>query len=109
MTDKIVVFSSCGSAEEAGRIARRLVEAKLAACVSIVPGAVSVYRWQGRLEEAREVILMIKSSQELLGRLEAELKTAHSYEVPEILALPVLEGSRSYLDWMEASLEEDQA
>lgn len=104
MTDKIVVLSTCGSAEEAERIARRLVETRLAACVNIAPGARSIYRWQGAIEDSTECLLVIKSRRDLLDALEIELRKAHSYEVPEIVALTVVDGSEGYLGWMDREL-----
>jgi len=104
MTDKIVVLSTCGSAEEADRIARRLVEARLAACVNITPGVRSIYRWKSAIEESEECLLVIKSRRDLLAALETELRKVHSYEVPEILALTVIDGSESYLLWMDGEL-----
>jgi len=104
MTGKIVVFSTCDSLEAAERIARLLIEERLAACVNILPGARSIYRWEGKIEESPELLLVIKSSQGLLPRLIAELQKIHSYEVPEIIALPIVEGAKPYLDWMDAEL-----
>ncbi|MGA2134555.1 MAG: divalent-cation tolerance protein CutA [Bryobacteraceae bacterium] len=104
MTDKIVVFSTCATEDEAARLARALVEARLAACVSIVPGARSVYRWQGAIEESSECLLMIKSARALFEPLRAALEKAHSYEVPEVLALPVVEGAPNYMNWLEGQL-----
>ena len=104
MTDKIVVLSTCGSAEEADRVARRLVETRLAACVNIAPGVRSIYRWQGAIEESTECLLIIKSRRDLLDALEIELRKTHSYEVPEIVALAVVDGSESYLGWMDREL-----
>lgn len=78
--------------------------------MNIVPAATSVYRWEGRLEQSSEVILIIKSSRELFGRLQQTLLQSHSYEVPEVLALPVLDGSGRYLNWIEGELvKEEQA
>lgn len=105
MTDKIVVFCTCPSAEEAEKLARRLVEAKTAACVNVLGGVRSFYRWQGALEDAAEWLLVIKSSRPAFGRLRAEIEKAHSYQVPEILALPVVDGSESYLAWLDAELQ----
>ena len=105
MSDKIVVLSACGSAEEAASIARALIERRLAACVNIVPGVRSIYRWKGAVEEAEEWLLAIKSSRALFERLEAELRRMHSYETPEIVALPVVAGSAGYLEWLSAELE----
>jgi periplasmic divalent cation tolerance protein len=104
MTDKIVVLSSCGTAEEAERIAQKLVEERLAACVNVVPGARSFYRWQGAIENASEWLLLIKSSRELFQQLKTELEKAHSYEVPEIIALPVVDGALNYLNWWDGEL-----
>ncbi|MBI5083742.1 MAG: divalent-cation tolerance protein CutA [Acidobacteria bacterium] len=104
MTDKIVVLSTCASAEEAGRIARHLIDSRVAACVSITPGVRSVYRWQGVVEDSEEVALTIKSRRDLFDALCQELRKVHSYEVPEILALPVVDGAQSYLDWLDREL-----
>lgn len=104
MTDKIVVFCACGTEEEAGKLARALVEARVAACVTIVPGARSIYRWQGAIESSAEWLLLIKSSRELFEQLRITLEKEHSYEVPEVLAVPVVAGAPNYLNWLEAQL-----
>jgi periplasmic divalent cation tolerance protein len=104
MTDKIVVLSTCASAEEAEKIARKLVERRLAACVNVLAGARSIYHWRGAVEEASEWLLIIKSRRDLFDGLRAEIEKLHSYEVPEVLALAVVEGSRGYLGWMEREL-----
>lgn len=105
MTDKIVVFSTCDSEEQAAQIARALVEQRLAACVNIVPGTRSVYRWKGQIEDASEWLLIIKSRRELMDRLRAAVGTIHSYEVPELLAVPVVDGSEGYLEWLDRELD----
>lgn len=102
MTDKIVALSTCGSAEEAQRVARGLVESRTAACVNIVPGVRSIYRWKGVVEDAGEWLLVIKTTQARFEAMRAELVRLHSYEVPECVALPVLDGLASYLDWIAA-------
>ena len=107
MTDPIVVFSTCSSEEEAERLARMLVERRLAACVSVVPGVRSFYRWQGAIECAAEWLLVVKSSRDLFAALSAALAQAHSCEVPEVLALPVVEGAANYLNWLASSLERE--
>lgn len=109
MTDKIVVLSACDSEEQAARLARHLVELRLAACVNIVPGVRSVYRWKGAIEDSAEWLLVIKSRRDLFSAIRAELARMHSYEVPELLALPVVEGAENYLAWMDRELapEED--
>jgi periplasmic divalent cation tolerance protein len=104
MTEKIVVFSNCGSEEEAMRVARTLVGARLAACVNILPKIQSVYRWKGAIEEESEWMLVIKSTRPLLAKLQDELRKVHSYEVPEVLAIPVVDGSSDYLSWMDSEL-----
>ena len=104
MTDKIVVFSACDSAEQAETIAKALVDQHLAACVNIVPGARSIYRWKGRIEDATEWMLIIKSRRDLLDQLRAAIGKIHTYEVPELLAVPVVDGSESYLAWVDREL-----
>jgi len=105
MTDKIVVLVTCGSAREARRIALALVEGRLAACVNVVQAPVqSVYRWKGRVESAKECLLLIKTTRRRFAALEREIRRLHSYEVPEIIALPIEQGSRSYLAWLSESV-----
>jgi periplasmic divalent cation tolerance protein len=105
MTDKIAVLVTCGSVKEARRIARTLVERRLAACVNVLQApAESVYRWKGRVESAREFLLIIKTSRRRFGALQAEVRRLHSYDVPEIIALPVASGSRDYLKWISEAV-----
>jgi len=106
MTDKIVVFSTCASAAEAERIARGVVEARLAACVNVIGGARSFYRWQGAIEESSEFLLMIKSSRGRFDALRAEIQRLHSYQVPEIIAVSLVDGSSDYLGWLDEELRE---
>lgn len=97
-----IVLVTCGNIIEARRIASKVVRKRLAACATIVLGPVqSVYRWKGKVEAAREQLLLIKTVEKQLGALEAEIKRLHSYEVPEILAIPALWGSADYLKWVE--------
>jgi periplasmic divalent cation tolerance protein len=104
MTDKIVVLSTCSTAEEAGRIGRQLIEKRLAACVNIIPGARSIYRWKEEIEDAPESLLIIKSRRGLFDALRAEIETLHSYEVPEVVAVAIVDGSPGYLTWLEKEL-----
>jgi periplasmic divalent cation tolerance protein len=104
MTDKIVILSTCATEADAERIARALVDARLAACVNVVPGARSFYRWKGAVEDAAECLLVIKSSRLLFDALRVALEKAHPYEVPELLALPILEGAPNYLNWLSENL-----
>ena len=102
MTDKVVVLVTCASSREANRIARAVVESKLAACVNIIPGTVvSIYRWKGKVESARERLLLIKTSRKQLAKLQAAVEMLHSYEVPEFIALPIISGSQKYMEWMD--------
>ena len=102
LTDKCVVLVTCASPAEARRIALAAIEARLAACVNILPGSVtSVYRWKGRVETARERLLLIKTSRRKLPKLQAMVSRLHSYEVPEFIALPIVAGSKAYLKWMD--------
>jgi len=106
MTDKIIVLVTCGSQKEARLIARALVEARLAACVNVLQAPVeSFYRWKGTVETAREVLLVIKSSRKRFAALEAEVRRMHTYDVPEIIALPIERGSRPYLTWIADSVK----
>jgi periplasmic divalent cation tolerance protein len=104
MTNKIVVLSTCGSEAEAEKLARAVVEARLAACVNVVPGIRSFYRWQGALESSDEVLLVIKSTTERFPALRETLQSLHSYEVPEIVALPIADGAEDYLNWLDGSV-----
>src|SRR2546425_7630685 len=105
MTDKVVVLVTCGTRDEAGRIAKRLVERRLAACVNVLDARVrSTYRWKGKVETAEEILLLIKSSKKLLPAVRAEVERLHSYEVPEVIALPIAHGSPAYLAWLAECL-----
>jgi periplasmic divalent cation tolerance protein len=103
--DHVIVFITTGDSEEAGRIARRLLEDRLAACVNIVAGVDSHFWWRGRLDRAAESLLIVKTKAGLLPQIVASVKDAHSYELPEIIALPVVGGSREYLDWIDSEVK----
>ena len=105
MTDKIVVLSTCASAEEAQTLSRKLVASRVAACVTVVSGARSVYHWKGAVEESAEWLLIIKTRRDLFDQLRLEIARLHSYDVPEVLALPVADGSPAYLDSLERELK----
>ena len=104
MTDKIVILSTCPTEVEAEKLARLLVDERLAACVNVVPRMRSYYRWQGAVESAEECLLVIKSARAMFEPLRAALEKAHSYEVPEVVALPIVAGSAAYLNWLESNL-----
>jgi periplasmic divalent cation tolerance protein len=100
----IVVLCTCPEGDAAGDIARALVEDGLAACVNRLPGVVSNFHWQGRVEEERETLLLIKSTPERLEALSARIKALHPYELPEVVAVPVTGGLAGYLDWVRSSV-----
>jgi periplasmic divalent cation tolerance protein len=102
--EALIVLVTASSADEASRIARALVEEHLAACVNVIAGLRSTYRWQGGVEQADEWLLVIKSARHLLSALEARVRTLHSYTVPEVLALSITGGSEAYLRWLEAQI-----
>jgi periplasmic divalent cation tolerance protein len=105
MNEILLVLTNVPDNETAIRISRELIEQRVAACVNILPGVLSVYRWQGAIEETHEVSLLIKTTQDAYPKLEAALKTMHPYEVPEILALPIFAGFPTYLDWVAAETQ----
>ena len=100
-SDQLIVVLVTAPTDDAARaIARRLVDAQLAACVNIVPSVESIYRWEGRRCENQERLLIIKSRAPLFDRLAAEVTSLHSYTVPEVIALPIVAGSADYLRWL---------
>lgn len=101
MTDKIVVLTTCDSEMLAEQLARHLVEHRFAACVNILPKARSIYRWQEKIEDASEWVLLIKSRRDLFAALRAEIQKMHTYEVPEVVAIPIVDGSEAYLGWLD--------
>ena len=104
MSDAIVVFMTSGSADEAHRIANELVERQLAACVQILPEMESVYRWEGKIERQSEILILAKTTVAKFPDLEREVRALHSYETPEIVAVPIVAGSTPYLKWLSESL-----
>jgi len=101
----VVILITAGSYEEARKIADTLVSRRKAACVNIVPGVDSLFWWQGKVESAEESLLLVKTRAELFPEVVALVKAAHSYEVPEIIALPIIDGSADYLDWIGKETE----
>ncbi len=101
----VVVFITAGSEAEAAKIAKGLVVKKLAACVNIIRDIRSIYSWKGKLEDSEECLLVAKTTEGLFGKLERSVKRMHSYECPEIIAIPVKAGSREYLKWLGESVK----
>jgi periplasmic divalent cation tolerance protein len=104
MADAIVVLMTAGSREEAVRLADILVVARLAACVQILPEIESVYHWQGKVERAPEILLLAKTTLANFAALETAVRSLHSYETPEIIALPIRAVSAPYLEWLTANV-----
>jgi periplasmic divalent cation tolerance protein len=102
MTGAVVVLSAVASAEDAERIAEALVERELAACVNVLPGVRSFYRWKGALQRDEERLLVIKTRAERFDALREALLALHPYELPEVLALPIVAGHAPYLEWIGA-------
>ncbi len=100
MTDVILVLCACPDAEKAASIARTLVEERLAACGNVVPGLRSIYRWQGRVHDEPEALLLLKSTRGAFEALRARVVALHGYEVPEVIALPIEAGHAPYLAWV---------
>ena len=101
----IVLFITTDSAEEARKIAEALLEQKKAACINILSGVESVFRWEGKVDSARENLLVVKTKASLLDEVIKLVKKVHSYDVPEIIALPIIGGNKDYLDWIGESVE----
>ena len=101
MSGRVVALSTVGSAEDADRLARALVERRLAACVNVVPGVVSHYRWKGELQRDEERLLVIKTRAERIDALREALRELHPYELPELVAFEVSDGSEEYLKWLD--------
>ena len=99
-SESILVMVTCGSEEEALKIAHSLVEEHLAACVNLISPIRSIYRWEGKIWDEREWLLIVKTQRQRFGELERKVKSLHSYAVPEIIGLPIVEGSFSYLNWL---------
>lgn len=107
--NEILVLTTVNSTEQAGTIARALVENGLAACVNIVPGLRSIYRWQGSVCDDAELLLIIKSVREHFERVRAKIRALHAYELPEIIALDIAHGDAAYLDWLRGQVAEPRS
>ncbi|MCW4046130.1 MAG: divalent-cation tolerance protein CutA [Candidatus Bathyarchaeota archaeon] len=100
----IVVLVTTANKQEAEKIAQRLLEAKLIACANIIDPVTSHFHWSGKMEKAQECLMLMKSRRDLFEKLAETVKALHSYDVPEILALPIVDGSKAYLDWLDSCL-----
>jgi periplasmic divalent cation tolerance protein len=104
MSGQAVVLSTTGTADEASRIAQALVERRLAACVNVVPGVRSTYRWQGAVTTDSEWLLVVKTRRDRFDEVRAAIRELHTYEVPEVVMLDIVDGDAAYLAWIDASL-----
>lgn len=104
MSEYIIVFVTVPERSEAEKIASVILEKRLCACVNIVPGLKSMFHWQGNIDNTDELLLIIKTKSDLFMDLARQIKELHSYTVPELIALPIVAGSKEYLDWMEQEL-----
>jgi periplasmic divalent cation tolerance protein len=103
-TQARIVLTTVTDAAEAERLARALVQERLAACATLLPGVQSIYHWEGEVESATEILLLIKTGADQVTALEERLRSLHSYQTPEFLVLKVETGSPSYLEWMQSNL-----
>ena len=103
ISEAIVVFMTAANGEEAARLADMLVGAHLAACVQILPEMESVYRWEGKIERQAEILLLAKTTRAKFDELESEVRALHSYDTPEIIAVPITAGSGPYLQWLKTA------
>lgn len=108
MTDKVVILVTASSEDECRKIATHLVENKLAACVNITQPIVSIYRWEGKIDQGQEYQLFIKSTRELFPEIKTAIAKLHSYQTPEIICLPIIDGSPDYLQWIADSVRHAQ-
>jgi periplasmic divalent cation tolerance protein len=104
VTNSVVVLCTCASEGEGERLARALVDERLAACVNLLPAVHSIYRWNDAIEEAHEYLLLIKSAESLFPLVRDRIIALHSYETPEIIAVPIVAGSEQYLNWLRGQL-----
>jgi periplasmic divalent cation tolerance protein len=105
MTDKVVVLITAASRRECKKIAKHLVEEKLAACVNITQGIESVYRWEGKVTTDKGYLMLIKTTREVFDEIKHAVAQIHSYHTPEIICLPIIDGSRNYLQWVGDSVK----
>ncbi|MBM3248900.1 MAG: divalent-cation tolerance protein CutA [Candidatus Omnitrophica bacterium] len=99
----IIVFVTCANSKQADKIAQALIKAKLAACVNLINPINSLFWWQGKVDSSKETLLIVKSRKSLFSQIEKLVRHLHSYDLPEIIALPIVNGSKKYLDWIDDS------
>ncbi len=102
-----IVQCTTSNKEEAVKIAKSLVKKKLIACCNIIPAVTSVYKWKNKLQEYTEVLMIMKTETALFSHIETEIKKLHSYDIPEIICTPIINGSREYLDWLDEQTKDE--
>ncbi|HZS45872.1 MAG TPA: divalent-cation tolerance protein CutA [Blastocatellia bacterium] len=107
MAEEIVVLVTINELEEARKLAEELVQNRLIACANIISGVDTIYRWKDEIQRDREVMIILKTTRELFAKVEEVVKELHSYELPEVIALPIAEGSEEYLQWLRSSLSKE--
>jgi periplasmic divalent cation tolerance protein len=107
-SEYIIVLVTAPNEEDAGRIGRALVEERLAACANIIRSIRSIYRWEGRIEDEQEALMIVKTKKELFQRVKERVIALHTYSVPEIIALPIVSGSEPYLNWIQQETDSDK-
>jgi periplasmic divalent cation tolerance protein len=105
MAEYIVVFVTASTKKEAQKIANTLLKKKLCACVNMIDGIKSLFHWEGKIDSAEETLLVIKTKKSAYTKLEKAVKSVHSYSTPEIIALPIISGSRDYLNWIQKTVK----
>lgn len=106
--EALIVYITAPNEEEAAKIAKILVEERLAGCVNIVKDIRSIYSWQGKLEDEKEVLMIVKTRLKLFSALTSKVKELHSYTVPEIIAMPIVDGSEDYINWLQKATRQNQ-
>jgi periplasmic divalent cation tolerance protein len=106
--EALVVYITAPNEEEAAKIAKILVEERLAGCVNIIKDIRSIYSWQGKLEDEKEVLMIVKTRLELFSALTSKVKELHSYTVPEVIAMPIVDGSEEYIKWLKEATTQNQ-
>jgi periplasmic divalent cation tolerance protein len=106
--EALVVYITAPNEEEAAKIAKILVEERLAGCVNIIKDIRSIYSWQGKLEDEKEVLMIVKTRLELFSALTSKVKELHSYTVPEVIAMPIVDGSEEYIKWLKEATSQNQ-
>lgn len=106
--EALVVYITAPNEEEAAKIAKILVEERLAGCVNIIKDIRSIYSWQGKLEDEKEVLMIVKTRLKLFSALTSKVKELHSYTVPEVIAMPIVDGSEEYIKWLKEATSQNQ-